>query len=87
MQNFGQQLAAWAIFSYLIDSYRQRAEQAICIPGFITCMVATFYINNWLTETGTGPFFYTVGGIYAAVKLSTLLLSLCKLHLKLFANV
>ena len=40
----------------------------------MTCMFilgSTFYINNWLTEAGTGPFFYAVGGIYAAVNLVT----------------
>lgn len=73
--NFGIQLGTTGVVSYVVDCHRERAGEAFAAMNFIKNMFAfglTNYLNNWLATQGTRNVFFTIGGITAAVSLTTI---------------
>lgn len=73
--NLGVQLTTTAIAAYLVDAHRQVSGEAFALLGFVTkvfCMGLTFYITDWLVTSGIRNAFFTLGGITAALGLSSI---------------
>ena len=73
--NFGVQLTTTAVAAYLVDSHRQISGEAFAILGFVTkvfCMGLTFYITDWLVNSGIRNTMFTLGGITAALGISAI---------------
>lgn len=73
--NFGIQLGTTGVVSYVVDCHREKAGEAFAAMNFVKNMFAfglTNYLNNWLAEQGTRNVFFVIGGITAAVSLTTI---------------
>ncbi|KAI1613506.1 major facilitator superfamily domain-containing protein [Exophiala viscosa] len=72
--NLGVQLTTTAVAAYLVDAHRQISGEAFALLGFISkvfCMGLTFYITEWLVDSGIRNAFFTLGGITAGLGLSS----------------
>lgn len=73
--NFGIQLGTTGIVSYVVDCHRDKAGEAFAAMNFIKNLFAfglSQYINDWIATQGVRDAFFVIGGITAAVSLTTI---------------
>ncbi|RDW92381.1 hypothetical protein BP5796_01775 [Coleophoma crateriformis] len=73
--NFGIQLGTTGIVSYVVDCHRDKAGEAFAAMNFVKNLFAfglSQYINSWIATQGVRDAFFVIGGITAAVSLTTI---------------
>lgn len=73
--NLGVQLGTTGVVTYIVDCHREQAAEAFAIMNFVKNMFAfglTFYANDWIMVQGVRNCFFVIGGITAAVVLTTI---------------
>lgn len=72
--NFGVQLGTTGVVTYVVDCHREQAAEAFALMNFVKNFFAfglTFYCNDWIAVQGVRDCFFVLGGITAAVVLTT----------------
>lgn len=73
--NLGVQLGTTGVVTYIVDCHREQAAEAFAIMNFVKNLFAfgmTFYANDWIMVQGVRNCFFVIGGITAAVVLTTI---------------
>lgn len=73
--NFGVQLGTTGVVTYIVDCHREQAAEAFALMNFVKNFFAfglTFYCNDWIAIQGVRDCFFVLGGITAAVVLTTI---------------
>lgn len=73
--NFGVQLGTTGVVTYIVDCHREQAAEAFALMNFVKNFFAfglTFYCNDWIAVQGVRDCFFVLGGITAAVVLTTI---------------
>ncbi|KAK5053689.1 hypothetical protein LTR84_001650 [Exophiala bonariae] len=73
--NFGVVIAATVAITYTVDCHHEHAAEAVSVMVFLKNMFGfgtTYYLNDWITNSGVRNVFFTLGGITAAITLSAI---------------
>lgn len=72
--NLGVQLGTTGVVTYVVDCHRAQAAEAFALMNVAKNLFAfglTFYCNDWLAVQGVRDTFFVLGGVTAAVVLTT----------------
>ena len=73
--NFGIVLTITVAITYTVDSHREQAAEAVSVMVFFKNMFAfgaTYYINDWIANSGVRAVFFTLGAITGFITLSAI---------------
>ena len=73
--NFGVVIAATAAITYTVDCHHEHAAEAVSVMVLIKNMFgfgATYFLNDWVAGSGVKDVFFTIGGITAAITVTTI---------------
>lgn len=73
--NFGIVITIPVAVAYTVDCHREQAAETAAVLVTLKNVFAfgsTYYINDWVANSGVREVFFTLGGITAAVALSSI---------------
>ncbi|KAM5353733.1 hypothetical protein ACJ41O_000383 [Fusarium nematophilum] len=73
--NFGIQLGATGVITYVVDCHRDQSSEALAVVNFVKNMFAfglVFYMNDWVEDHGVRSCFFSIGGITIACSLTAI---------------
>ncbi|KAH6975710.1 major facilitator superfamily domain-containing protein [Ilyonectria destructans] len=73
--NFGIQLGATGVITYVVDCHSDQASEALGVVNFVKNMFSfglVFYLNDWIAAKGVRSTFFAIGGITVACSMTAI---------------